>query len=96
VAALEARPGGGLSEAQVRDVIWNGPTVDRIYADLASDRGGLVEQVQRIARAVAAEGVSGAAPALGGATSQEGGAGPLPEREALKALIRELLRELLR
>lgn len=87
LAALEARP-AGLGEAQVRDVIWNGPTVDRVYADLASDRGGLVEQVRRIAQGVVAQGaVPPAGPALGGA--------PLPEREALKELVREVLRELL-
>lgn len=101
VAALEARPGGGLNESQVRDVIWNGPTVDRIYAELATDRGGLVDQVRRIARAVVpatAAAPSTPAPAatpLGGATEQEPPAGPLPEREALKGLIREVLRELL-
>lgn len=92
LAVLEARP-AGLSEAQVRDVIWNGPTVDRIYADLASDRGGLVEQVRRIAQSVVAAGATPSTPALGDAPQPA--AASLPDREALKALVREVLRELL-
>ncbi|HMQ32176.1 MAG TPA: hypothetical protein PKD53_15710 [Chloroflexaceae bacterium] len=61
VAQLEARPAGaqGPDVNQIRDVIWNLPTVvDRIYAELAADNKGLVEQVERIVRRVLARGAS--------------------------------------
>lgn len=53
VSALErGGAGGGVSEQTVRDIIWSGPTVDRVFAEMKNRDSGVAKEVAAIAREV--------------------------------------------
>lgn len=74
--------GGGLTEDQVNDVIWNsGKVVDRVWVELNNRRSGLAGQVRDIARE---------------AVPSNPSPGPSPvDRDELKDLLRELIPEIM-